>query len=361
MKKLVSLLLAMAILTACAPMAAAQRSINNPDDAFVLPEKSFGAFQRGTADIGLELIGLVLRQLFVGGVEPEALLDLIRQLPLIKEGDALPPQREQGIDAFFDAVMAFDLGNLKARGGDVFLTSLFTGNLNSIYVALQETGAPDEYRFVLFYFDAKGDLYWCSVDILFNAKTGRLYSQGGAGLFALGYDYDLGQWLVRIDGNSASNRGFGFNIFYDIFSFLLGDMYITLRFPFEYDGREYMIQIWKGIFSLFADGGDIGIYERPKGRLLHWDSSGTELDMDIQVYRDGALLFDHGPKHSWWVGGFRVGPPWTQALPWWVEMRGSIVFEDPAMLDAFLTSFEKNRDNSITSTVEGMTFSFVWG
>ena len=341
MKKMVSVLLAAVMLLLCAPMAAAQRSISNPDDAFALPESNFGFFQRGTRGAALQITGNVLKQLLTGTVPPKTLMELMEKAPLVKEGDAMPTLREQG--------------------PEVFLNSLATGGFSSAYVALKETDEPDVYLFIVFYFDTQGEPYWTNIHVRYNAKTGRVYGEGGNGLFWLGYEFEMGQMMVRTDAVNSWHRSVGYSILYDLFAPVVGSYIGTLRFPFEYNGRDYMVQIWRGIYGWFSNGGEIGLYEKPTGRPIFWDCSDTQLDISMQVYKGGRMLFDFGTQHTWWLGGFRVTSPGNLVLPRGLGMTGSIAFEDPAMLEAFLASFEKNKDASITGKAEGMTFSFEWG
>jgi len=339
-KKLGSLLLAMVILFTCATLAAAQRSISNPDDEFALPEPNSGFFQIGTRGAAAQIAVTVLQQLRAGTADPRTIMDLLEQAPLVKNSDALPPVREQGPDTFFN--------------------SLLTGGFSSAYVALKETDEPDVYLFIVFYFDSNGEPYWTNIHVRYNAITGRIYGEAGNGLFWLGYEFELSQFLVRTDAVTSWHRSMGYSILFDIFAPLLGMTIITQRFPFEHNGKDYMIQIWKGIYGWYSNGGEIGIYEKPKGRPIFWDCSDTEVDMSMEVYRDGRLLLDYGTQHSWWIGGFRVGSRAGQAPPRALGMTGSILFEDQAMMEAFLASFEKNKDSSITGQVDGMQFTFDW-
>ena len=340
-KRIPALLLAAILLAACAPMAAAQRSISSPDDTFALPESNFGFFQRETRGAALQITGNVLKQLLLGNVEPKTLMDIMARAPLVKEGDALPPLKEQNPEAF--------------------INSLFTGGFTSAYVALKETGEPNVYLFVVFYFDTQGEPYWTNIHVKYNAKTGRVYGEGGNGLFWLGYEFEMGQMLVRTDAANSWHRSVGYSILYDIFAPALGCYIGTLRFPFEYNGRDYMVQIWRGIYGWFSNGGEVGIYEKPTGRPVFWDCSDTQLDISMQMYKGGEMLLDYGTQHTWWLGGFRVNSPANLAPARGLGMTGSIAFEDPAMLEAFLASFEKNKDGSITGKADGMTFSFEWG
>jgi hypothetical protein len=341
-KRILSLALAATLLFACAPMAAAQRSISNPNDAFTLPADKPGlrTFRAGTWNAGSLIFGSVFEQILTGKADPKTIMRMMEKAPLIRKGDALPPQGELYVK---------DL-----------LTVPLTQGMRGIYIALRETGQPDEYQFVGFYTDRKGETRWTNIGAMYNSKTGLLHSATGDGLLGLGYEYEAGKQLVRVDANNSWHRRMGYSVIYDTFSYVVGSYIDTLRFPFEYNGKDYMVQIWRGIYSWFANGGEIGLYEKPKGRPVFWDCSDTQLDISMRIYRGGSMLFDYGTQHTWWIGGFSVDTPANMALPRALGMTGSIAFEDPAMLKAFLASFEKNKSNGITGAAKGMVFAFEW-
>jgi len=341
MKKLFSLLLAAAMLFACAPAAMAQRSLSNPNGKFTLPEPDISrTFQGDTWDAGQLIFGSILEQLRTGKADPKDIMRVMERAPLIRDGDALPPRGELYME---------DL-----------LTLPLTRGMRGIYVALRETGTPDEYQFVGFYTDRKGETRWTNIGALYNAKTGLIHSTGTDGLLGLGYEYEAGKQLVRTNDLTSWHRRLGYNIFYDTFSYVVGTQLDTLRFPFAYNGKDYMVQIWRGVYGWFSNGGEIGIYEKPSGRPIFWDCSDTELDISMKVYKDGKQLFDYGTQHTWWVGGFRIDSKQNLAEPRKLGLAGSIAFEDPAMLKAFLASFEKNKNSDITGKAKGLVFSFEW-
>ena len=346
-KRILSLLLAAMLLFACAPMAAAQRSLSNPDDSFSLPEKPGSwPFQRDTWNAGSLIFGSIFEQILTGRADPKTIMRLMEQAPLIKDGDELPPQGE---------LWPKDLPNL-----------ILTQGMRGIYIALRETPRPNEYQLVGFYNSRKGETRWTHIGATYNAESGLIHAAGGNngygtdGLLGLGYEYEAGQQLVRTNAIDSWHRRIGYSVFFDIFSPAAGTCLDTQRFPFEYKGKDYMVQIWRGVYSWFSNGGEIGIYEKPAGRPVFWDCSDTELDISMKIYRGGSELFDYGTQHTWWVGGFRVGNWASLAAPRALGMTGSVAFEDPAMLAAFLASFEKNKSGGITGRVDGMKFSFEW-
>ena len=346
MKRILTMLLAAAMLFACAPTAAAQRSLSNPDDAFALPENlGSGLFNRDSRDAGLLLFGNVFEQMLTGKADPQTAMRIMERAPLIKKGDALPPR-----------------GDISRNE---ILGLLFSQGMRGVYVALEETQWPDIYQVIGFYNNKQGEIRWTYVGMGYNAKTGLFHSlndsgYGTNGLLGLGYEYEAGQQLMRTNAIDSFHRRLGYNIFYDMFSFLLGHILDTLRFPFEYDGKDYQVQIWRGIYGWLSNGGEIGIYEKPAGRPVFWDCSDTELDISMKIYKGGELLFDYGTQRTWWLGGFRLNALFNLAAPKQLGMAGSIAFEDPAMLAAFQASFEKNKTQGITGKADGMVFSFEW-
>ena len=64
-------------------------------------------------------------------------------------------------------------------------------------------------------------------------------------LLAAGFEYDEAQGIYYSQMNPLQ-RKFGFNFVYDMAAPLTGMYYSTKRIEFEYAGKEWMVQIWKG-------------------------------------------------------------------------------------------------------------------
>ena len=346
-KRVFSLLLSVILLAACAPMAAAQRSLRNPDDALVLPEiskKSF--FHPESRQAGARLFGSIFEQIFLGTADPQDIMRLMERAPLVKEGDELPP--------LADIPMGDIPGYMLSQG------------LRGMYIVLRETQWPDEYQLAAIYSTRAGETLLVDAGIGYNAKTGLFHSWGGNagygtnGIAGLGYEYEASKQLLRTNSIDSWHRRVGYSVIYDALSPAAGIFLDTKRFPFAYDGKDYMVQIWRGIYGWFSNGGEIGFYEKPAGRPVFWDCSDTELDMSMQIQLGGEELFDYGTQHTWWLGGFRLNSWANLAAPRRLGMTGAIAFEDPAMLAAFLAAFEANRDEGLTGQADGLVFSFEW-
>jgi hypothetical protein len=178
--------------------------------------------------------------------------------------------------------------------------------------------------------------------------------------FDLGLHLEFDPFTVHIT-NGTWARCFGYNQYYDqLASFLLIHL-DTLRFPFEYGGKDWMIQLWKGQYVIVFNGAEIGLYEKPANRNIFYDCSDTTLDMSMRLYQGDDLFLDYPAYNTWWACAFRLGNPITSIVAASeLRMTGTIRFEDQGMRDAFWASFEANKNNLITGTMEDMVFSFDW-
>jgi len=318
-----------------------QRSINNPEGTFALPRPGFipQLVQGDSLAAGQMMVANALRQMLTGNADPE-FTQIMAYAPVVKAGDPLPPRR----DLSFPAV----------------LKAILMEGMNNLYIALMETGQPGHYDIIAFYVDWKGNAFWSGTGIEYDAKAGYIQSADDKGVI-LSFDFDMNNYVLR-NPRDHINKIFGFNIIFDIASPLVLMHLDTLRFPFEYNGKDYMLQFWKGSYFLITNGGEVGIYEKPSGRPIQWDASDTELEMTMQLYQKDELFFEFGPYRTWWAAAFRYGNPVLMPIrtPKNLRLTGTILFEDQAMLDAFLASFEANRPANMTGQASGLLFEYDW-
>ena len=69
------------------------------------------------------------------------------------------------------------------------------------------------------------------------------------------------------DDKECWQKNFGFNEVYDTFAPVTMMYYDTVRTTFEYGGKEWMIQTWKGQYGVMFVGGEVGVYTRPLGSI----------------------------------------------------------------------------------------------
>jgi len=316
-----------------------QRSRKNPEGTFVVPapDTSFRLFHEESREAAGLVAENVAEQFLEGGNDPGALSRIMAYTPIVKPEEL--PERGEWDDT---------------------LTYLLQTGMRNSYVAFLETDDPDVYQAITIYTTRAGKVYWIPHDIRYNIDTGWLYNSDDTGFFGIGFEYNVSNSMVRT-ATGGWQRSQGYNILFDLGAPLLGIYIDTMRIPFSYQGREWMVQIWKGMYGP-SNGGEIGLYEREPGEKFQWDASETYLDMSMKIYQGDKLFLDSGNQNTWWMGAFHYGnylkTPLLPASK--LRMTGRVDFEDQGMLDAFLASFEQNKTGGVTYTVDGLTFEFDW-
>ena len=199
-----------------------------------------------------------------------------------------------------------------------------------------------------------------SSEIIINTKTGLVYSKDGDGILSTGYNFDASQMLVYtlVD---VWMRDFGFTFLYDLFSYTTPFFfYETRRIKFDYDGLEWMVQMWKGNY-LVSNGAEIGIYTRKPGSIgTYYDCANDEqmMNMSMKLYHGKDLLFERPEQLHWWLTGFQIDdrlyPAETLKLDYTIEMK------DKEMLNAFCKAIDKHYRNDIKYSVDGLTVNVIW-
>ncbi len=197
--------------------------------------------------------------------------------------------------------------------------------------------------------------------IFINKVTGECTGNDSTGLVGIGFNFNLSEMMVyaTID---CWMREFGFCVLYDVAanSMPLLWHYVTRRFEFEYDGLEWMIQMWKGNY-LITNGGEVGLYNREPGSFGTFYNTATDdqlLEMSLQIYHGDELLVNQDPQLHWWVNGFQMGE--RRYIPDSLTLHFSIVMPDEEMLKAFCEAMDNHYRHDVTYTVDGLKVSVVW-
>lgn len=179
-------------------------------------------------------------------------------------------------------------------------------------------------------------------------------------LNACGFEYDDKQGIYYSSINPWQ-KGFGFNVIYDMSAPLAGMYYATERIYFQYDNKDWMIQIWKGQYGMTA-GAEIGIYNKTD-KIMQYDCVSEEefLEMSFVLYNQGEEMFHRGPEKHWWLTGFKI---MNIGVPILLDMDMTIKFPTKSMADAFEAGLKKaNSDNLIdrmTYTRGAKSFKIHW-
>ncbi len=194
------------------------------------------------------------------------------------------------------------------------------------------------------------------------------------------YKYDPDGNFYYTDDKECWQKNFGFNEVYDAFAPLTMMYYDTARTTFEYGGKEWLIQIWKGQYGMAFVGGEVGVYTRNIGSVgSHFVCADKEdwLNMEMAFmwdeYETGEYraVFNRDYDKYWWATGFVVGFPNGSLRQTLKEFRlvTHITFKDAEMANAFCEAFEENgfrrvsklNNNEPDTFVQvGSDVAFVW-
>ncbi len=197
--------------------------------------------------------------------------------------------------------------------------------------------------------------------LLINAVTGECSNVDDNGMFGIGFNMNLSEMLVYATVNCWM-RNFGFCYLYDVLASSMPYFfnYNTRRFKFDYNGLEYMIQIWKGNYTV-SNGGEVGVYCRDKAKFgSYYDCVNDEqmLEMSMQILHGDKVLVNKPLQRHWWVNGFHLGT--RLYLPESLTMKFSIVMADEEMLKAFCEAVDNHYRHDVTYTVDGLTVNAIW-
>ena len=197
--------------------------------------------------------------------------------------------------------------------------------------------------------------------IYINTETGECTNRNNSGLVKTGFNFSLSDMVVYATIDSWM-RDFGFCVFYDVAanSMPLLWNYNTRRFKFEYDGLEWMIQIWKGNY-LITNGGEVGVYNRAPGSFGTFYNCATDeqlMEMTMEVYHGDKLLVYREPQMHWWINGFNMSD--RMYIPESLTLKFSIVMPNEEMLAAFCEAIDNHYRNDVSYTVDGLKISAEW-
>ncbi len=176
-----------------------------------------------------------------------------------------------------------------------------------------------------------------------------------------GFEYDAEQGIYYSQMNPLQ-RKFGFNFLYDMAAPIAMMYYDTKRIEFEYGGKEWMIQLWKGQYGI-TSGAEIGLYSRDPDKVMQYDCANDEelITMQFDFYNMGEYVFSRGPEKHWWLTGFKV---FHIGIPSFITMDMMLDFDNNYMANEFEKALKKVAATSLLDPVEyerqGSTFYIVW-
>lgn len=161
----------------------------------------------------------------------------------------------------------------------------------------------------------------------------------------LSYQYSYEDDYYYTNDKDAWQYNFGFGKIYDFVSPYILLEYDYVRVFFEYEGKDWMLQMWKGQYGLIFYGGEIGIYNRPHSdegvhEWTMYSCPGEEdwLNMEMTLWHgqlDGSWVreFTRDYDKYWWCTGFKNGHLRDVEPADELRLTGRITLKDEKMTD----------------------------
>ncbi len=172
----------------------------------------------------------------------------------------------------------------------------------------------------------------------------------------------------------AIQRKFGFNKVYDNFAGLANFYLDTIRVYFTYDGKDWLIELWKGEYAMASVGCEIGFYYNDKpsstsngpldasvGEKKHFkaveDKDAMYCSMELWQYvkstdAEPVKRIDFGRRRCWWAASFENGVLEKHSDRTSLVMRGTIEFPTYEMMELFVEGLEER------GFIEGSTSTY---
>lgn len=178
-----------------------------------------------------------------------------------------------------------------------------------------------------------------------------------------GYSYDSVQDIF-FSTMDPWQRNVGYCRLYDEAAAPLGMIIDSEPIYFEYQGKKWMIGLWKGQYDLVT-GGEIGVYigvldlNIPgvfSGTFYNAVSNSDQLQMSYSLKKNGNTLFTREGKH-WWLTGFKLG---EFSEPSELQMDIIITLQNDTMREAFVSGLRNAGylDNSFKLDEKTVSFTF---
>ena len=214
---------------------------------------------------------------------------------------------------------------------------------------------PDVYKIYIMIYYRNGSSEKLNSDFIYDTNTHELKRRNNRGVFGFNLDGD-GYVIYAI--TDTWQRYFGFCITYDILANLTVYDYDTKRIYLTYGGKDWLFQIWKGIYWI-SNGAEIGIYNRPEQQIktTFYECAPDEdmMVMSLELYQGSRRIFAREPQLHWWVIGFSIEEKVYDAK--YLTAKGTIEFPNEEFAELFVQGANKK---GIEASRDGAKVSWLW-
>ena len=214
---------------------------------------------------------------------------------------------------------------------------------------------PDVYKIYIMIYYRNGSSEKLNSDFIYDTNTHELKRRNNRGVF--GFNLDGDDYVIYAITDTWQ-RYFGFCITYDILANLTVYDYDTKRIYLTYGGKDWLFQIWKGIYWI-SNGAEIGIYNRPEQQIktTFYECAPDEdmMVMSLELYQGSRRIFVREPQLHWWVIGFSVEEKVYDAK--YLTAKGTIEFPNEEFAELFVQGANKK---GIEASRDGAKVSWLW-
>ncbi|MBR2731610.1 MAG: DUF4474 domain-containing protein [Clostridia bacterium] len=173
-----------------------------------------------------------------------------------------------------------------------------------------------------------------------------------------GYRYDPEGDFYYTDDKDNWQVYTGYNQVYDKLAPAAAMFIDQVRIRFPYEGKDWMIQLWKGQYGFLFVGAEIGVYTAPEGTytgaagdINHYSAAGKSdwLKMSLDCYwaknNNGSYrkIFSRPYDYYWWATGFVPGQLTKYTSPRTeLKVKGRITFKSGAMANLFVSGMKES-------------------
>lgn len=175
-----------------------------------------------------------------------------------------------------------------------------------------------------------------------------------------GYCYDPSQDIIS-SRNDAWQREAGYTALFDRAAPFLNMVFDYLPIYFTYEGRTWLIELWKGQYGINT-GAEVGVYYAD--RILTDEELSTAhfqcvedkdmLPVSLLLIKENSLLA-RVAKKTWWLTVFCMG---LFSRPSSLFLNVSICFPDYDMLHSFLNALYQTGFSKQSIQICGLKISF---
>lgn len=197
-----------------------------------------------------------------------------------------------------------------------------------------------------------------------------------------GYKYRSEDDYYYCDSPNSWQKSFGYSRIYDLVAPYVLLEYDYARVHFNYDGKNWLIQLWKGQYGLLFYGAEVGVYTKTATEdedtyTTHYDCADKNdwLQIQTNLYHDylgdGNYVheFSTPDEKTWWSTGFKRGHLRREEPATELRQTGTITLKNEEMAQAFSAAFEECGFVKVKSAdelgldkfyVDGATVHYIW-